>query len=114
MAEPRHNHPSVLLDFVIVAAGVGFLLLISRSGLEAGHPATKGGGAILGGLYLIYLGILFLLSYLFPDRTFLLNFLRYLCEECSRPAGRRMALFYSALGLAIGVWVLLVGLGVMK
>jgi hypothetical protein len=117
MAESSHGHPSALLDCVIVAAGGGFIFLISRAGVEAGHPALNGGAAILGCLYIIYLGVLFLLSYMFPDKTFVLNFLRYVCDECSMPrsaSGRRMALFFFALGLGIGGWVLLVGLGVMK
>jgi hypothetical protein len=116
MAEPRHNHPSALLDFLIVAAGVGLLFIMSRFGVEAGHPAAKGGGTVLGGLYIIYLVVLFLLSHIFPDRTYVLNFLRYVCEECSIPrsAGRHMGLFYFVLGLVVGGWVLLVGFGVLK
>lgn len=116
MPENRHSHPSALLDLLIVAAGVCFLVFISRSGVEAGHPVAKGFGAVLGGLYVIYLGVLFLLSYFFPDRTYVLCFLRYVCEECSIPrsaAGRHMAFFYFVLGLVIGGWALLVGLGVL-
>jgi hypothetical protein len=116
MAEDRHSHPRALLDLLIVGGAVCFLVGISRSGVEAGHPIAKGVGAVLGGLYVIYLGVLFLLSYFFPDTTYVLSFLRYVCEECSIPrsaAGRHMALFYFLLGLVIGVWVLLVGLGVL-
>jgi hypothetical protein len=105
----------MLLDFLIIAVGVGLLLLMSRFGVKAGHPATKGGGAVLGGFYIIYLGVLFLLSYIFPDRTYVLNFLRYVCEECSIPrsAGRHTGLCYFAVGLVVGGWILLVGLGVL-
>ena len=46
--------------------------------------------SILGGLYLIYLGVLFLLSFFFPDATYVRSFLRYVCQECTGGAqGRR-------------------------
>jgi hypothetical protein len=114
MPETRHRQPDWLLDLLIVAVGAGFLIWISWSGPEAGQPPGKGLGEILGGLYVIYLGVLFLLSYFFPDRTYVLNFLRYICEECSSPAGHRyMAWCYFALCLGMGSWLLLIGLGVL-
>jgi hypothetical protein len=70
-------------------------------------------GTVLGGVYSIYLGVLFLLSYFFPDRTYVLNILRYVCEECSRPASRYMAWVYFAVLVGVGSWLLLIGLGVL-
>jgi len=113
MEEPPHRHPSLLLDFVIVAFGVGLVILYSRFSFEAGHPASKGAGAILGGLYLIYLGVLFLLSYFFSGACYVFSFFTYICEACSHPSGRRMAWFYFILNLLIGLSLLLVGLGVL-
>src|ERR1017187_3194743 len=84
MAETRHNHPSLLLDLLIVAAGAASLIVALRFGLEAGHPPAKGVVTVLGGLYIIYLGVLFLLSYFFSDACFVFSFLSYLCEACSR------------------------------
>jgi hypothetical protein len=111
MAETNHK-PNLLLDFVIVALAVALVLLSSKLGLQAGHPATMGPGAVLGGVYLVYLGLLFLLSYLFPEACYVFSFMRYVSEECSRPRSRHMALFYCGLGLVLGAWLLLVGLGV--
>jgi hypothetical protein len=51
--------PNLVLDFVIVALAVALVVLSSRLGLQAGHPATTGLGAVLGGIYLVYLGLLF-------------------------------------------------------
>jgi len=113
MTEIRHRKPSLLLDLLIVAVAAALVILSSCLGLEAGQPPTKGLGAILGGLYFIYLGVLFLLSYFFPDGTYILNFLRYACEERSRPASRYMAWVYFALSLAGGSSLLLIGLGVL-
>ena len=111
--ETRHKQPSWLLDLLLVAVGAALVLLASWCGLEAGKSPTKGVGAILGGLYFIYLSVLFVLSYFFPDRTYILNFLRYFCEERSRPVSRYMAWLYFALSLAVGSSLLLTGLGVL-
>jgi hypothetical protein len=107
------RHPSLLLDLLIVAIAVGLLLATSKFGLEAGHPATRGAGSIFGGVYILYLGLLFMLSYFFPRRSYVFNLLGYVCQECSRPAGRAMAWFYFALSVVIGSCLLLVGLGVL-
>ena len=112
--EASQPPPSLLLDLLIVAIGAGLLIAASKFELEAGHPATRGAGSILGGVYILYVGVLFLLSYFIPRRCFLFSFLGYVCKACSRPAGRPMAWFYFALSVAIGsVLLLLIGLGVI-
>ena len=111
--EESNRHPSLLLDLLIVAIAVGLLVATSKFGLEAGHPATRGAGSIFGGVYILYLGLLFLLSYFFPRRCFVFSFFGYVCQECSRPAGRVMAWFHFALSVVIGSCLLLIGLGVL-
>jgi hypothetical protein len=113
MPGTNERHSKLALDFLIVAAGAAFVLLIGATGVHAGQPVERGPAAILGGLYIIYLGVLFLLSFFFPDATYVLCFLRYVCEECTMGGkGRRMAFGYFALGLGLGGWLLLYGLGV--
>jgi hypothetical protein len=113
MTDPKQKHPRLALDVLIVAAGAAFTFLIGAAGAQAGHPIQKGTAAVLGGLYTMYIGVLFLLSYFFPDATYVLSFLRYVCEECTRGAkGRNMAFVYFALGVGFGAWLLLVGMGV--
>jgi hypothetical protein len=111
MAETNRK-PNLVLDLVIVALAVALVVLSSMLGLQAGNPAAKGVGAVLGGVYLVYLGFLFLLSYFFPEACHVFSFMKYVSEECSRPRSRHMALFYCVLGLVIGAWLLLIGLGV--
>ena len=113
MAETKQSHPSLLLDILIVAVGAGLVFLASRFGLEVGHPATRGLGAVLGGFYIVYLSVLFLLSYFFSSACYVFSLLSYVCIACSRPASRHMALFYFALSLGIGSYLLLIGFGVL-
>jgi hypothetical protein len=112
MASTSQRHPKLALDILIVGAGVAFVLLIWAVGVQVGHPVGKGTAAVLGGLYGMYLGVLFPLSYFFPDAAYVFCFLRYVCEECTRGGkGRHMAFVYFALGLGFGAWLLLTGLG---
>ena len=113
MPQSRHQHPSLLLDLAILAVGAALLVLALRSGLQAGVPVKRGLGAIIGGLYIIYLGVLFLLSYFFSEASYVFSLLTYICEAWSTPAGRRMAWLFFALGAVLGSWVLLVGLGLL-
>jgi hypothetical protein len=113
MTEPKQKKPKWTLDVLIVVVAAALVVLSGYFGAQAGHAPVKGAGAVLGGTYIIYFGVLFLISYFFPDKTYILNFLRYVCEECSRGSpGRHMAFVYFALGLVLGGWVLLVGLGI--
>jgi len=105
-------HPGILLDLLIVAIALGLLVAISKLGFETGRPVTKGAGSVVFGIYIVYLGVLFLLSYFFPRRSYILRFLDYLCRERSYPAGRWMAWFYFALSVFLGTSLLLIGLGV--
>ena len=113
MAQTRHSHPNLLLDFIIIIVAAALMILASKLGLAAGHPATKGAGAVYGGLYIVYLGVLFLLSYFFCRACYVLTFLRFVCTSCSCPRGRHMALFYFFLSLVIGSCLLLIGFGVI-
>lgn len=100
------------LDVVIVVVGATLQLLAAHFGETVGQGFVRGAASVLGGLSVIYLGVLFLLSYFFPDATYLLRLLRYVCEEFTQGGrGRHMAFFYFALGLLFGSWLVLFGLG---
>ena len=111
--EKFDHHPSLLLDVVALGIAIALLGLALRFGPEVGRPAMKGSAAVIGGVYLLYLGALFLLSYFFPRRCFLFRFLDRVCREHSYPRGRGMALFYFALALLFGTSLLLVGFGIL-
>ena len=109
----KRKSPRVVVDVLIIAFAGILLIAASKLGLQTGRAAIKGTGAVLGGIYIIYIGVLFLLSYFFPGRSFVFCLLGYLCEECSRPAGRAMAWLYFGLSVIIGSALSLVGLGVL-
>jgi hypothetical protein len=111
--EKSESNQSLVLDVVIIAIAAGLLVATSKFGLETGHPATRGLGATMGGAYILYLGVLFLLSYFFPRRSFVLSFLDYVCRKSSRPAGRAMCWLYFTLSVIFGGALLLVGMGVL-
>ncbi len=114
MAQTRQQSPRLAVDLLIIGVGAALELLASHFGVRAGQGVQTGLGTVLGGISVIYLGTLFLLSYFFPHSSYVLNFLRYVCEECSRGArGRHMALLYFAGALLFGGWLLLFGLGVV-
>ena len=107
------QQPSLLLDFLIVSVGVGLVFASSLFGVETGQPVTKGAGTVLGGLYIIYLGVLFLLSYFFSGVSYIFSLLMFVCEVLSHPAGRHMALVYFILSLVLGSGLLLIGFGLL-
>ena len=74
------RHPSLVLDALIAVIAAVLIVAASKFGLEAGYPATKGAGSIIGGVYVLYLGVLFLLSYFFPSRCYLFKLLVYVAS----------------------------------
>ena len=97
MSTIKQKHPNLALDALIVAAGVALAILSGHFGAAVGHPLVKGLGAVLGGIYVMYIGCLFLLSFFFPDASYIINFLRYVCEECSRGGKGRHRLASGAI-----------------
>lgn len=113
MPDTRNSHSRLFLDVFIVAVAVVLIFLASHFGLETGRPATRGIGTVLGGFYIVYLGVLFLLSYFFSKGCNIFRFLNHVCTACSQPASRHMALFYFVLSLVFGSYLLLIGFGVL-
>jgi hypothetical protein len=98
---------------------LGALLI---TGLALPQLAVLGGfifpdsrdGEFLVGTYIIYIGCLFLSSYYWSHKTFVLRGFMWICEHFSSPAGRKMAFFYFALCLFLGTMALMAGLGVIE
>jgi hypothetical protein len=105
------DEPGMILGLSLIALLVALLAgTIALGG--AGHT-QRGIGSVLGGLYLVTWGVMFLLSYFYSYKTFLFRALMWVCTRGSSPRGRRMAFFYFGLATLIGSMVMLSGLGVV-
>jgi hypothetical protein len=92
-----------LLDVLIVAGLLALPVLVI-----AGNVDTKTNDRFSGG-YFIYIGLLFLASYYWSDKSVVLRGFMWICENFSNPRSRKMAFFYFALSLAFGLITLLGG-----
>ena len=100
----------VLADAFLL--GLGVVLLVISSGGESGRPLEPGFQSFFLGVYILYLGLLFLLSYFHADKSYVLAGFMWVCENFSRPRGRHMAFVAFALSFVLGVWAILAALGV--
>ena len=60
--------------------------------------------------YILFVGVIFLVSYYLPEKSFVFRGFLWFCERASAPASRKMAFFYFALCMFLGV-AALVNLG---
>ena len=98
----------IALDAGLIFVAAVLLALAWPSG-----PAAIGREAppVSLGLYIIYLGVLFLLSYFYSETSYVLRSLRWICEHFTHPRGRHMAFFYFALSLLLGICALCAAFG---
>ena len=106
------REPSLMWDGIF-AIVLGFFLLMSlRSGLKVG-AIERGPAAVFLGVYLQCWGLLFLASYFFPNRSYLLKGLMWLCENTSTPRGRWTAILWGAFAIIMSTIPVLQGLGLL-
>jgi hypothetical protein len=92
--------------------GVAVFLLFHIRGVKIGHPLEAGFPSLYFGVYLVYLGVLFLLSYFLPQKSCMLGGFIWVCENFSRPRGRHMAFVHFAISSLLGLAVILMARGV--
>jgi apolipoprotein N-acyltransferase len=98
----------VIIDATLIALAVVLLILASPSGFSKTKHEVP---SFFLGLYLVYLGVLFLMSYFFSGSSYVLRVLMWVCEDFSHPRGRYMAFFYFGLLVLIGGCALLSAFG---
>jgi hypothetical protein len=101
----------VVLDVLLVAVAVVLLVSATASGIGSQKDEPP---SVFAGIYLIYLGFLFLLSYFISYVSFVLGALRWVCEHFSHPRGRHMAFFYFGLSVLLGGCLLLSACGLLR
>lgn len=106
------NERGLFLGIVIIVALAVMGILPFLYGFKTG-PGERGPAAVLTGIYLQFWGVLFLLSYFFPQKSFFFRGLLWVCEHFSSPRGRRMAFFYFLMFFAMGSLAVLQGLGLL-
>jgi hypothetical protein len=102
--------PGYLLGGILIAG-----LVLPPLAILCGFvvPQTREGEVFIGA-NIIYYGLLFLSSYYWSHKTFVLRGLMWACENLSHPSGRRMAFFYFALCAFLGSMAILSGWGMIK
>lgn len=108
MRQQRSIQQKIVLDSVFISLAAVLLLLAWPSGVAS---VAREKPPVFLGVYVIYLGVLFLLSYFLSDASYVLALLRWVCEHFSHPRGRHMALFYFALSLVLGIGALCASFG---
>jgi hypothetical protein len=74
------------------------------------HPDTVHQSALLAGLYLQFIGVLFVLSYFHPDGSYILMGLMWCCEHTSHPVrGRWTAILWGSFTFLMGLLAMLHG-----
>jgi hypothetical protein len=106
--EKRGLLPGVLT----ILLGVVLCLVIWLSVGNSEH-LEKGWGPIWGGIYMYYIGVVFLLSYFFPNESFLFRGIMWICKHFSVPSGEKMAFFYASLAFILGTLVIMIGVGII-
>ncbi len=76
-------------------------------------PIKSEFASIFTGIYIQFLGVLFLLSYYFPYKTFIFRGLLWVCERSSSHIGQKTAFFYFVLSFVVGTIELLKGLAII-
>jgi len=72
---------------------------------------AKGSFNIWAGIYTLYIGIVFVSSYCYPQKTFIFRWIVWFFE---RPFGKKWALFLGIVAIFFGILSILAGLGLVE
>ena len=102
--------PGYLLGALLIT-GLVLPQLAVLSGFIA--PYSHAGYFCIG-VYILYVGLLFLSSYYWSDKTFVLRGFMWVCEHGNYPRGRKAAFIYFAFCALLGCMTILAGLGMIQ
>ena len=108
----KENDQGLVLGISIIAVLV--LLVFMPVGEETVQELGKNMYTLITGLTLQYIGLVFVVSYFFPHKSFLFRLVMLFCGSKSPKLNeRKIVLTYFLLCFAIGTYFLLVGVGVI-
>ena len=102
----------IIFDALLILVAVA-LFALSMATQRKAVPGREAVPSVFLGFCVIYLGVLFLLSYFYSRTSYVLGALIWLCEHFSHPRGRFMALFYFGLSLVLGLWAVSAAFGAL-
>lgn len=105
MNNQRDFQPKLAIDISIVVLGLILLSLAFTSPMSIDSTGRNHGNIWLG-LYIMLIGICFLLSYFYNQYSYIFRLLDWVCSNFSRPKGRKMAFFYFGLASCLGLAVI--------
>jgi hypothetical protein len=108
------KNKGVFIDILIILLWVVLLVMTLINYRVTDQTELTGGLAIWGGVYINYIGLLFLLSYFSPNKSFIFRGLMWVCMHFSSPTGKKMAFFYALLAFVLGTLAILMGIGLIE
>jgi hypothetical protein len=108
----QRDRPGLLLGLSLIAF-LGTLLAACFVLGPAPHQNWPGVNELALGAYIATWGAMFLASYYYSHTNFFFRALIWVCENFSRPSGRKMAFFYFGLATILGILAIMGGLGVI-
>jgi hypothetical protein len=110
--DQRKTDRGLALGVGAIAVFTGLYVVSLALGFEL--PPREGPATVLAGLPNILAGLLFMASYYHEHRSFLFRGLMWVCVHGSNPGGRWMAFLFGPALSAVGIYVVLIGLGVAE
>ncbi len=101
----QHIQPNIAIDIGIAIILITLLILGGTSPTSIDNAGRNHGNIWLG-LYIVFIGLCFLLSYFYTQNSYIFRLLDWVCRNFSRPKGRKMAFFYFGLASCVGVAVI--------
>ena len=112
--ENRTKCKSILIGTVLISIALLFVFIDNIIGIIFRYEFQENIKDIITSIYAIYIGFLFLLSYYYENESFLFKALIWFCKHIGIIRGKKLAFFFFALGLIIGIQGILQTLGIFN
>ena len=112
MHNSKKNIGNIISVFIILIMGSLFILHLIN--VKEFGVLEKGISTIFGSIYVLLIGVLFLLSYYFEEKSFLFKYFMWLCKVSTGSYGGKIAFFYFGLAILLGTMGLLYGFGILS